>query len=119
MTPKFFPPQTISWVPWSYSENLETIALPIPEFLVGKQTDLHTKHFVYTHKVPYIYRCGSVLCYVFHLVRSVLFSIRYFPSMWTDGTYAFTVFFSSEDHGWQNKLGGCLGEFFRQTILQV
>jgi len=24
------------WAPWSYSENLETIALPVPEFLADK-----------------------------------------------------------------------------------
>jgi len=29
-------------VPWSYPENLEAIALPIPEFLADKETDTQT-----------------------------------------------------------------------------
>jgi len=32
---------------WSYPENVEAIALPVPEFLADKQTDIHTYCLVY------------------------------------------------------------------------
>jgi len=43
--PNFVVPQTIPGVHWSYSENLETIALPVPELLAKKKR--------YTNKAPY------------------------------------------------------------------
>jgi len=46
--PNFFVPKNIPWMPWSYPENLETIALPVPEFLLDRQTNKQT------HKAPYI-----------------------------------------------------------------
>jgi len=54
MTPNFYVPETIPWMPWSYPENLETITLPVPEFLA----DRHTKHLLYiavTHNCAHLF----------------------------------------------------------------
>jgi len=47
-TSNFSVPQTIHGAPGSYPENVEIIALPVPEFLADKQRNTHTKHLI-TH----------------------------------------------------------------------
>jgi len=55
-------------MPWSYPENLETIALP---FLSYEQTDRQTHTYTYTYTALYI----DEIFFVFVFLVSPLFSV--------------------------------------------
>jgi len=62
--PEHFCLQTIPGAPWSYPENLETIVIPVHEFLADKQTIRRIMRFIYRwiHYIILTIACNVKSC---------------------------------------------------------